>query len=564
MNNDIYNPKNPDLFKQAELPDIPFLIPMTLRQDDGSEIKIVFNVSGVEPTGVLSGKFSLATLDVAALGWIQTCVFASSGGSTVTWTAGTFTAADGTPYAIGAGTTGVMASKTYIYLDTAVSKTAYQITTTAKNAVGAGKILIGIAENNATEAKFMIMNDNSYNIDASNIVANSITANELAASIIYAGSLVIDTAGLIRSGQTDYDTGTGWWIGNKSGTPKLSIGNSAGYKLTWDGSNLTIVGTVPDTQTFTVNGTWTKPAGAKFVRVVCIGAGGGGGSGKNWSGLGGGGGVGGASGGGGAVSEKIFDASVLGATETVVVGVGGVGGVGVQKGAGSASGNPGADGGLSSFGTWIQAGGGGGGGGGVGGGGSSPVGGGGGGILTSASGSTAGTPSVAVSAAAVDRISGQGTYGANNAGTPATITENAEYGGASGAYSTVNAGGSSIFGGPAGGSGSDSGTGTATAGGTCGSYTKGGGGAAGASGAVPTAGTPGSSSSVLKKGYCGSGGGGGGGTSTLGVNGAAGGAGGIPGAGGGGGGGFQNIAGNAEYSGAGGDGGRGEVRIYTS
>jgi hypothetical protein len=34
-------------------------------------------------------------------------------------------------------------------------------------------------------------------------------------------------------------------------------------------------------QTFTVNGTWTKPATGNWVRVILIGAGGGGGSGAS-------------------------------------------------------------------------------------------------------------------------------------------------------------------------------------------------------------------------------------------------------------------------------------------
>ncbi|KKL59685.1 hypothetical protein LCGC14_2212870 [marine sediment metagenome] len=40
----------------------------------------------------------------------------------------------------------------------------------------------------------------------------------------------------------DVGSGTGYWLGDDGGTPKFSIGNSAGNKLTWDGSTLAITG----------------------------------------------------------------------------------------------------------------------------------------------------------------------------------------------------------------------------------------------------------------------------------------------------------------------------------
>lgn len=47
----------------------------------------------------------------------------------------------------------------------------------------------------------------------------------------------------IRSGQTDYNTGSGFWIGRKSGTTKFSFGDGTVAKsVTWDGSNLYIAG----------------------------------------------------------------------------------------------------------------------------------------------------------------------------------------------------------------------------------------------------------------------------------------------------------------------------------
>lgn len=58
------------------------------------------------------------------------------------------------------------------------------------------------------------------------------------------GIVSLQAQAAITSGQTAYDTGTGFWLEANNGTPRFSIGNSAGNKLTWDGSALTIVGAI--------------------------------------------------------------------------------------------------------------------------------------------------------------------------------------------------------------------------------------------------------------------------------------------------------------------------------
>ena len=96
-------------------------------------------------TSVLSGLVGLGNTNVAAMGWSQTCVLYTSDSDTVSWNAGNFTTAAGVSYSISAGNTGNMLVKTYIYLDTGVSTTAYQTTTTASTAVGSGKVIVAVA-----------------------------------------------------------------------------------------------------------------------------------------------------------------------------------------------------------------------------------------------------------------------------------------------------------------------------------------------------------------------------------------------------------------------------------
>lgn len=72
------------------------------------------------------------------------------------------------------------------------------------------------------------------------------------------GKIILDASGYVRGGQSGYDSGTGFFLGNDSGTPKFSVGNSAGNKLTWDGSALSVTGNISAT-TGTIGG-WTVGA----------------------------------------------------------------------------------------------------------------------------------------------------------------------------------------------------------------------------------------------------------------------------------------------------------------
>ena len=64
------------------------------------------------------------------------------------------------------------------------------------------------------------------------------------------GELEVSTGGYIRSGQTTWNSGTGYYFDYNVGTPRFSLGASGGNRMTWNGSSLNIVGSI-DVSTFT-------------------------------------------------------------------------------------------------------------------------------------------------------------------------------------------------------------------------------------------------------------------------------------------------------------------------
>ena len=80
------------------------------------------------------------------LGWTHDLLFSASDNNTVAWGSGTITLGNGVSFSIDAGNTGNISAPTYVFLDTAVSTTVLQITTSASAAVGLDRILIAVAE----------------------------------------------------------------------------------------------------------------------------------------------------------------------------------------------------------------------------------------------------------------------------------------------------------------------------------------------------------------------------------------------------------------------------------
>jgi hypothetical protein len=74
------------------------------------------------------------------------------------------------------------------------------------------------------------------------IDGNAVFSGELSAAYGILGAVQVSSGGYIRGGQTDFNTGVGWFLGNSAGAYKLSIGNPAGNYLTYDGQYLKLKG----------------------------------------------------------------------------------------------------------------------------------------------------------------------------------------------------------------------------------------------------------------------------------------------------------------------------------
>ena len=85
----------------------------------------------------------------------------------------------------------------------------------------------------------------------------AVTGTLTATAGSFVGSVTLGSSGTgsLSSGQSAYDTGTGFWLERNAGTPRFSVGNSAGNKLTWNGTTLAITGTL--TSTAGTIGGWT-------------------------------------------------------------------------------------------------------------------------------------------------------------------------------------------------------------------------------------------------------------------------------------------------------------------
>lgn len=71
---------------------------------------------------------------------------------------------------------------------------------------------------------------------------SDLTADKIRTGSITSQTITLNDDGVLRSGQTAYNTGDGFWFGKVGAVTKFSLGNSLGHHLRWDGSELVING----------------------------------------------------------------------------------------------------------------------------------------------------------------------------------------------------------------------------------------------------------------------------------------------------------------------------------
>ncbi len=212
--------------------------PSTAIASGNSVTDVNTNAETINGSQITPGTIPASSLNIANWGWTQTCVFSVSDADTIAWGAGTFRSADGSSvYSIGAGNTGNMSFLTYVYLDIAISTTAYQVTTNVDTPIGVGKVLIAVCQNGSPTATYnlvqahQIVGDNviANSLNANRIVAGSITATQISASYVYAGTITADnvTAGTM-TGSTVQTSASGHRVVMNGSADNIEFYNSSG------------------------------------------------------------------------------------------------------------------------------------------------------------------------------------------------------------------------------------------------------------------------------------------------------------------------------------------------
>ena len=195
---------------------------------------------------ITSGKTKIGLHSVS-----HNLVFSSTDFNTVAWASGTIVNSAGTSYSITGANTGNMTDITYIYLDTDVSTTLLQTTTTYSTAVGDNKILIAVAEDTADTAALAFFHVfdgiGGVSVNADHISNLSITAALISNLTITAGQIANATLQTGKFNITDSNYGSQMiangsmesWSQGTSSVPDGWTLNGAGATVAKNTTNIT-------------------------------------------------------------------------------------------------------------------------------------------------------------------------------------------------------------------------------------------------------------------------------------------------------------------------------------
>jgi hypothetical protein len=166
--------------------------------------------------------------------------------STATISGGTISggAISGGTIAIGSGNNIFKADSSGIYLgNTTFASAPFRVTPAGVLTATNANITGAITATSLTLSGFSLTKGdvglgNVENLSAQNQAKTGIEA----AITINSGGIAMGTGGYIRGGQSDYNTGTGFFLGRSGTTYKFSIGDGNTKGITWDGNTLTIGG----------------------------------------------------------------------------------------------------------------------------------------------------------------------------------------------------------------------------------------------------------------------------------------------------------------------------------
>jgi hypothetical protein len=211
--------------------------------------------------------------------------------STINWTTASILAAGyaGITGPTGSGTAGASARICFARVSNNPAPVAGNITTTGSSSFPSSAQSLATwgfsatwvaSDPDPTSTNSLYQSDGIYNPTTGNTVwstpyISSLKVGTLSAITVNTGALTVQdtltmsTLGKIRGGQTDYNTGTGFFLGYSGAAYKFSIGSTAA-SLLWDGSSLSLTGSssISISGSASFSGTTSTPQGNMTLYAV--------------------------------------------------------------------------------------------------------------------------------------------------------------------------------------------------------------------------------------------------------------------------------------------------------